>query len=82
LEDNTHEPMNVDDCCCALTLAISFPRHLKDEFDDVMKDLVTICFHCIRLSEEETLSFKSYGKAVIRLCMKIVLAMSGYQVTP
>jgi hypothetical protein len=34
----------------------SFPRHLE-EFDDVMKDVNLICFHRIRFSEEQTLSF-------------------------
>jgi hypothetical protein len=34
----------------------SFPRHLA-EFDETMTDPCNVCFHCVRHSEEKTLSF-------------------------
>jgi hypothetical protein len=34
----------------------TFPRHLR-EFDEIMTDPDLICFHCVRLSDEKTLSF-------------------------
>jgi hypothetical protein len=34
----------------------SFPRHLRD-FNEIMTDPEVICFHCVRYSDEKTLSF-------------------------
>jgi hypothetical protein len=34
----------------------SFPRHLR-EFSETMTDPELICFHCVRLTDEKTLSF-------------------------
>jgi hypothetical protein len=45
----------------------SFPRHLR-EFNDMMTDPELICFHCIRLSEEKTLSFFRFFPDVLTAC--------------
>jgi hypothetical protein len=34
----------------------SFPRHLHD-FNEIMTDSELVCFHCVRLTDEKTLSF-------------------------